>query len=82
MDQRARELAFEGKRWFDLMRMGRRDNYARKSSFIEIAVQNVPSTQKRILKTKLTNPLGWYLPIHEDELERNKNLEQNKYYNF
>jgi starch-binding outer membrane protein, SusD/RagB family len=80
--QRALELAFEGKRWFDLVRMGRRDDFARKSKLIEIIIQNVPSTQKRILASKLTNPLGWYLPIHEDEIERNKNLVQNPYYNF
>ncbi|MEX0988118.1 MAG: RagB/SusD family nutrient uptake outer membrane protein [Bacteroidales bacterium] len=82
LDQRAREFAFEGKRWFDLMRMGRRNDYSRKSKFIDIVVQNAPSTQKRILRTKLTNPLGWYLPIYEFELERNKNLEQNPYYNY
>ncbi len=82
LDQRARELAFEGKRWFDLMRMGRRNNYDRKSKFIDIVVANVPSTQKRILRTKLTDPMGWYLPIYEDELQRNKNLVQNPYYNF
>lgn len=82
LDERARELAFEGKRWFDLMRMGRRNDFARKQKFIDIITEDVPSAQKRIIKTKLVNPLGWYLPIYEYELERNKNLEQNPYYNF
>ena len=82
LDERARELAFEGKRWFDLLRMGRRNNFYRKQELIKIMVRNVPSTQKRILQTKLTNPLSWYLPIYKTELERNKNLVQNPYYNF
>jgi len=80
LEERALELAFEGKRWFDLLRMGRRNNYARKETLIEVIVRNVPSTQKRIQAVKLTNPLGWYMPVHEDELERNKNLVQNPYY--
>ncbi len=82
MEERALEFAYEGKRWFDLLRMGRRNNYARKDKLIEIIVANVPSTQKRILATKLTNPLGWYLPVYEDEIERNKELVQNPYYDF
>jgi hypothetical protein len=82
LNERALELAYEGKRWFDLLRMGRRNDYARKDKLIEIIVSNVPSTQKRILATKLTNPNGWYLPIFEDEIERNKNLVQNPYYDF
>jgi hypothetical protein len=82
LQERALELSYEGKRWFDLLRMGRRNNYARKDKLIEIIVSNVPSTQKRILATKLTNPQGWYLPIYEKEIERNKNLVQNPYYNF
>jgi tetratricopeptide (TPR) repeat protein len=82
LEERALELAYEGKRWFDLLRMGRRNNYSRKGKLIEIIVSNVPSTQKRILSAKLTNPLGWYLPVFEDEIERNKNLEQNPYYDF
>ena len=82
LNERALELSYEGKRWFDLLRMGRRNNYARKDKLIEIIVANVPSTQKRILATKLTNPQGWYLPIYEDEIERNKNLVQNPYYDF
>jgi len=81
LEERALEFAFEGKRWFDLLRMGRRNNYERKSKLIEIIVANVPSAQKRILGAKLSDPLGWFLPIYEDELERNLNLEQNPYYN-
>jgi len=82
LGERAIEFCFEGKRWFDLMRMGRRDNYARKSKLIEVVVSNVPSTQKRILAVKLTNPFGWYLPIYDEELERNQFLIQNPYYDF
>jgi hypothetical protein len=82
LDERAAEFAYEGKRWFDLMRMGRRNNYSRKNELIEIIINNVPSTQKRILAAKLNNPLGWYLPIFEAEMERNRALEQNPYYDF
>lgn len=82
MDERALEFAYEGKRWFDLLRMGRRNDFNRKDKLVEILIRNVPSTQKRILSAKLTNPLGWYLPIYKDEIERNKNLVQNPYYNF
>ena len=82
LQERVLELAYEGKRWFDLLRLGRRNNFARKNKLIEVIVSNVPSTQKRILAAKLTNPLGWYLPIYENEIERNRNLEQNPYYDF
>ena len=82
LEERALEFAFEGKRWFDLLRMGRRNNFARKQNLIDIIIKNVPSTQKRILASRLTNPLGWYLPIYEKEIERNQNLVQNPYYNF
>ncbi len=80
LEERAKELAFEGKRYFDLMRMGRRNNYDRKNDFIEIIIQQAPSTQKLVLASKLSNPMGWYLPIYENELEKNAELEQNPYY--
>ncbi|TVR69683.1 MAG: RagB/SusD family nutrient uptake outer membrane protein [Marinilabiliales bacterium] len=82
LNERAREFAYEGKRWFDLLRMGRRNNYARKNVLINILVSNVPSTQKRILSMKLNNPLGWYLPIYDQEIESNRNLVQNPYYDY
>jgi hypothetical protein len=78
--ERAKELAFEGKRWFDLLRMGRRNNYERKNKLIEIVIENVPATQKRVLASKLNDPNGWYLPINDREMENNINLVQNPYY--
>lgn len=78
--ERAKELAFEGKRWFDLLRMARRNDYANKGKLIEILIRDVPSTQKLVLATKLNNPYGWYFPISSSELEQNKELVQNPYY--
>jgi hypothetical protein len=80
LEERARELAFEGKRYFDLMRMGRRNDFERKSDFINRIVQNVNPSQRIILSTRLNDPYGWYLPIHIDELEANINLVQNPFY--
>lgn len=82
LNERSLELAFEGKRWFDLLRMGRRNNYARKAKLIETIIAAVSSTQKRILSAKLTNTQGWYLPVLKAEIEHNKNLVQNPYYIF
>ena len=78
--ERAKELAYEGKRWFDLLRMGSRNNYERKTTLIEIVIEKVPATQKRVLASKLNDPNGWYLPINDQEMETNVNLVQNTYY--
>jgi starch-binding outer membrane protein, SusD/RagB family len=80
LEERSKELAFEGKRWYDLLRMGMRNNFARRSKLIETIVQKVPSTQKLVLASKLSDPNGWFLPISENEIERNSNLVQNPYY--
>mgnify|MGYP006284917853 CR=1 FL=1 len=80
LKERAIELAYEGKRWFDLLRMGRRNDFNRKNDLIQIIIENVPSTQRLVLASKLTDPNGWYLPIQENEIERNSALEQNPYY--
>ena len=78
--ERAKEFAFEGKRWFDLLRLGRRNNFLRKELFIEHVVSQFPEQDKFVKRSRLKDPNGWYLPIHEDELENNPKLTQNPFY--
>jgi starch-binding outer membrane protein, SusD/RagB family len=79
-EERAREFAGEGKRWFDLVRLGMSNNYEYKDKFISIITANKPLTEKEILISKYSDPNSWYLPIHQDEIEQNRNLMQNPYY--
>lgn len=80
LDERARELAYEGKRWFDILRMGKRDDYERKSLVINALVMNAPADLIPSLRSKFQDPYSWYFPIHRSELQVNTKLEQNPYY--
>lgn len=80
LQERARELAFEGKYWFDLIRFGKRDNFRNKEKVIAALTSNASADAIPALTAKFQDPYSWYLPIHRDELEINNNLEQNPYY--
>jgi len=80
LEERAKEFCGEGKRWFDLIRMGRRNNYERMDRFIEILSDNKSYEEAEIIRSKYSNPNSWYLPIHQDEIDQNNNLVQNPYY--
>ncbi|MFI0431444.1 RagB/SusD family nutrient uptake outer membrane protein [Mariniflexile sp. HMF6888] len=78
--ERARELAFEGKRWFDVLRNARKDNYAYIDIILGIAIQTAPANQQQSIVAKLKDPNSHYLPIYEYELYTNKALVQNPFY--
>ncbi|HEX2395626.1 MAG TPA: RagB/SusD family nutrient uptake outer membrane protein [Bacteroidales bacterium] len=80
MEERAREFCGEGKRWFDLVRMARRNNGERINRFIEILADNKSYEKAEIIRSKYLNPYSWYLPIHQDEIDQNNKLVQNPYY--
>lgn len=80
LDERARELFSEGKRWFDLLRVARRNDYEYKNYMISQVLTVVPLNSVAIVTSKLMDENSYYLPIHRDELNNNRLLEQNPYY--
>lgn len=77
MDERHRELMFEGKRWFDLVRMARREGNTRNLANIVVTKQTVDQNG---IKIKLADPNILYFPYFRDELKLNPYLEQNPAY--
>lgn len=78
--ERRKEMAYEGKRWFDVLRNAKRDNYAYKSILIEMIESYAPGDLVDLVKSKYSDPLSHYFPIYYEELEVNYELEQNEYY--
>lgn len=78
--ERARELAFEGKRWYDVLRIARHNNYARLEILLDLAVATAPANQQQSIIAKLKDHNSHYLPINTYELYTNKALVQNPFY--
>ena len=91
--ERARELCFEGKRWFDLMRYNYRhtatkadltkkltEGYVASNSpeFFELALRKYAVPSS--IKSKMRDERYLYMPINQDEVEINTNLVQNPVY--
>jgi starch-binding outer membrane protein, SusD/RagB family len=81
LDERAREFAFEGKRWFDLLRNARRNNYQRLDLLLEVVTITVPPNRQQSALAKFNDKNCHYLPIYFYELTTNKALVQNPFYN-
>ena len=70
--ERRRELMFEGKRWFDLVRMARRDgNQNRLLSLVE---KKHDSSIMSALKIMFKNPYTMYFPLHVDEVHNSQGI--------
>jgi hypothetical protein len=81
LTERSRELAFEGKRWFDLLRYARRSEEG-KQMVLEILLSSVSASDRPFFESKYQDINCYYLPIHIDELNRNPNLVQNPFYAY
>lgn len=77
MRERQRELMFEGKRWFDLMRLARRvDSPAPLLSYVTKKFSGGSSGEAN----KMSVMEALYLPVHSAELKANPALVQNEFY--
>ena len=77
MLERQRELMFEGKRWFDLLRMARRDG---KTDRLIRLVTRKSEENSSVLSSKLKDMNALYWPVSEWELKANPKLKQNPFY--
>lgn len=73
-DERERELMFEGKRWYDLVRRSRRDG---NTSYLISQVTRKGSDNASVVQSKLAKMDAIYWPYNKEELKVNKNLTQN-----
>ncbi|MBN2765680.1 MAG: RagB/SusD family nutrient uptake outer membrane protein [Paludibacteraceae bacterium] len=74
--ERQREFMFEGKRWFDLMRIVKRKNDA--TSILKFIGSKLTGDNMQMKKMSIIDAL--YMPIHERQIEINPNLVQNPFY--
>ncbi len=80
LEERSRELAYEGKRFYDLFRYARRSEGNRSEvAGILSAVASVDYAQE--IATLYQNLGAYYWPIFQTEIESNPALVQNPYYN-
>ena len=66
MDERARELAFEGERFYDYVRIARRREKAGNNGiewFANKISETRPADERAAIKARLMNENNWYLPF-------------------
>ncbi len=80
LNERCREFAFEGKRWFDVLRLAKRNNYAQLDQLLTMVLRSAPSEKQVSISNKYRDINSHYLPIHRSELEANPALVQNPFY--
>lgn len=84
LNERAREFAYEGKRWYDVLRYAKRNDYKGNNILylLDVAVNSASPEKQQSLIAKYKDPKhnSHYWPIYEFELEANKALKQNEFY--
>ena len=80
LDERAREFAFEGKRWYDVLRYAKKNNYANISYLQDFVSSLVPANSVRLVKEKILDHNSHYFPDYTYEMQTNKLLLQNPFY--
>ena len=77
--ERRREFLYEGKRWYDLVRMARRDGH--QGNLINYIKKKHSAANSSKVDIQLKNPYAMYFPLYRDEVRNSKGvLKQNPAY--
>ncbi|BAV04556.1 Starch-binding associating with outer membrane [Filimonas lacunae] len=80
LEEQAREQMYEGKRWYNLLRFAKRNNYAHLDVLLDLVSVTVPLNMMNSAKAKIRDYNSHYFPIYQYELQTNKSLVQNPFY--
>lgn len=80
LEEQQKELAFEGKRWYDVLRHAKRNNYERRQLLLDMASISLPPDRRQAAFNKLQDNNSHYFPVYFYELETNNLLTQNPFY--
>jgi hypothetical protein len=80
LDERSREFAFEGKRWYDLLRNAKRNNYQNLNLLLQMVASTVPPDRQQSAIAKFMDKNSHYFPIYYYELQTDDQLVQNPFY--
>ncbi len=77
LEERRRELLFEGKRWYDLVRLSLRQN---DNTYLVNSVTQKQKERAQAISLQLQDPNALFWPYLESELDANPKLRQNEAY--
>jgi starch-binding outer membrane protein, SusD/RagB family len=81
LTERGLEFAGEGKRWFDVLRFAKKEGFKDTKVLADIILGKASDAKElAIMRTKVIDTMSYYLPIHHDEVQNNRNLVQNPFY--
>ena len=80
ISQKEMEFFGEGKRWYDLLWLGRVRDHKYRSQFIAYVLEGNQTTNLSWIESVLRDENAWYMPVPQYDIEHNKLLVQNPYY--
>ena len=78
--ERQKEFAFEGKRWNDLLRFARRNDFLDQDLIINLVDFKAGADDYEQILSYYSDSDSYFLPINQSELNLNDNLVQNPFY--
>ncbi len=80
LSQKQMEFIAEGKRWYDVFWLGRISGKKYNEQAVTLVIEGNQTTNMQWIMSALQDDGAWYMPIPQSDIEHNKLLEQNPYY--